>query len=437
MNIAIGKFGKSTIFSPKKWGMIGGDQESPVLITSLAQLNPDINFYLIGKSDFSRLDKTQQEALAPHGNIIDVWKDFDKDIMNVWEWPLHFAKENDIEFDFGIFYAGPTGTANIPNKCYKINVNEYAKTLESFEKYVGPINHLLNITDIPYVLIGEDYRYFPNKSRDLYNREKEILGTIKESGLRVKYNEYHQTEFIEEYVDVVPAHMDKLFLMGEKHRKLEISQRSNLMSIYSNGRWSTGGIPKTPIMEKWIHSKFDKNDWICYGEWDDNVINEKEYLNNYVEKPMAELQQQMLDTKYTFMIPITEGCASSKLWKMIYFGIIPFFHPLSDTSRNQIDDEELEILRPETPEELQKNIEYLENNSSEYKKVFDKLQKLLKVEYFNGVLLDNILKEKIAKYTDHGLEDLKSLRTGKIDYKLSSLFPKLIEKISLKTHKLF
>jgi len=44
-NILIGKFGKHISFDSNKWGMVGGDSESAILISCMAQCYPDVNFY--------------------------------------------------------------------------------------------------------------------------------------------------------------------------------------------------------------------------------------------------------------------------------------------------------------------------------------------------------------------------------------------------------
>ena len=56
MNIAIGKFGRSISFNENNWGAIGGDNEPPSLFLKLAELNPNNTYYLIGKSNFRRMD---------------------------------------------------------------------------------------------------------------------------------------------------------------------------------------------------------------------------------------------------------------------------------------------------------------------------------------------------------------------------------------------
>jgi len=55
-NILIGKFGKSISFNSKKWGMVGGDSESAILISCMAQLYPDVTFYIASPNDINKID---------------------------------------------------------------------------------------------------------------------------------------------------------------------------------------------------------------------------------------------------------------------------------------------------------------------------------------------------------------------------------------------
>ena len=55
-NILIGKFGKVISFNAEKWGMTGGDSESAILISCMAQSYPDVNFYIASRNDFDKID---------------------------------------------------------------------------------------------------------------------------------------------------------------------------------------------------------------------------------------------------------------------------------------------------------------------------------------------------------------------------------------------
>jgi hypothetical protein len=55
-NVLIGKFGKHISFDPSKWGMVGGDSESAILISCMAQCYPNVNFYIASRNDFDKIN---------------------------------------------------------------------------------------------------------------------------------------------------------------------------------------------------------------------------------------------------------------------------------------------------------------------------------------------------------------------------------------------
>ena len=67
-NIAIAKLSKSIRFDSTKWSPIGGDNEAPFLVYALAKAFPEDTFWIIGKSDYS---KVFPNGLLP--NIKDIW----------------------------------------------------------------------------------------------------------------------------------------------------------------------------------------------------------------------------------------------------------------------------------------------------------------------------------------------------------------------------
>ena len=126
-SVAIGKIGRSVLFDPSKWGAIGGDNEAPIFYENLFHKNPDVTFYLIGVSDYSRLDRKERERINKHGNVIDPWEGF-----NAWrkgwsgderaeriDYMTHWMQTAP-KIDAGIFFMGPTATSNVYGKSRKV-----------------------------------------------------------------------------------------------------------------------------------------------------------------------------------------------------------------------------------------------------------------------------------------------------------------------------
>ena len=68
-NYAVAKIGKSIKFNSSSWGSIGGDNEAPYFIYTMAKRYPNDTFWIIGKSDYSKVFK--DKPLLP--NIKDLW----------------------------------------------------------------------------------------------------------------------------------------------------------------------------------------------------------------------------------------------------------------------------------------------------------------------------------------------------------------------------
>ena len=119
MNIAIGKIGKSIKFGPEEKGkgkkaMTAGSIDARIIFQTLIKFNPQHKFYLIGRSNFSRLKPEIRNKIDPHKNVIDVWAEFhhwfesqdDKDeVTESWRFMEHVIKTND-KFHIGLFIAG-------------------------------------------------------------------------------------------------------------------------------------------------------------------------------------------------------------------------------------------------------------------------------------------------------------------------------------------
>ena len=77
MRIAIGKIGKSIKFGPEEKGtgkkaMTAGSIDARIIFQTLIKFNPQDTFYLIGRSNFSRLKPEVRKKVDPHGNVVDV-----------------------------------------------------------------------------------------------------------------------------------------------------------------------------------------------------------------------------------------------------------------------------------------------------------------------------------------------------------------------------
>lgn len=417
LNIVFGKIGKSLSFRQGKWGMIGGDHEAPALLSMLAQMNPNINFHIISKSDWKDLAPAEKLQHNGNGNIFDVWEKWNsKDGFDCTKWPLHVLQNTKI--DFGIIVSGPTGFSTIPNAMRTLDDDRVAKPSMMSERYVGPITRFLNESKIKYMEIGEDPRYYPIAARDLFNRPEYICGTrnvAKHRSVEIIDGYFGKVKEINLPVrDYRVSHMFMAMEPSDKRLK-EPGTRQNLVSIYSNGLRNQGGMQKFPAIKQYVLDQFP--DATIFGEWPEDTPGIKPYLSRIKPTPMIELIDQMYDTKYAFMIPIQEGWPTSKFFKHLLFGIIPFFHPLCGADYY---DDLPDYLKLKSATDFKQKIDFLESNPKEYLKLWKQCQSMLEDEYFDGSYFNDIILNEISLHVGKNAIDWT---TKSITHKMSCLWP--------------
>lgn len=402
MNIIFGKFGKSISFFRKKWGIIGGDYEPAKFLLAFAEMNPNINFWLIGANDFL---KYKELNLDTPSNIIDI-----KEKIGNRE-PENVVKffSNQIKIDFALIMSGLFGKINYNKKFINFKTNELRPVLNMFKTYCYPFVKVINDLNLKFVEFGEDGRYIPNIALDLL--------VIPEFAASTKSFDLNVEKFIDlnsswpnienKIIQVKNYDIDKLILCGEDYNfiKRDIQDKKNLISLYVNGVTGSVANKKLKIMNEFIYSNFPET--ITYGQWDENII-PQQYKNNFIKIPMIDLVEQMYDTKYTLLFPVLKDWFSSKFWKMVYFGIIPFYTKEFNIGNREIP----KFLLVNNPNELKEKIDFLESNLNFKNEIFNQLLKLIEnKDLYNGKFLNNtflkILKDSNIEHNNESI-DLKN-----------------------------
>ena len=414
-NILIGKFGKHISFDSNKWGMVGGDSESAILISCMAQCYPDVNFYIASRNDFQKIDSHTRNAINKNSNLFNIWEKYDSQIDNQ-SWINHYINSNDIKLDFGLFYGGPSSGSTIPNSMYLITEPDKTATpMSSSKRSVGIITKFLNDTGLPYVEIGEDPRYLPVQAKDLFNRSKKVLCVKDNITFSIKHiKEYLSREIIETTIPCSDIGHSYMFLMNEDKDDLlkEPGNRKTKINVAMHCTASQdGSVNKWNLVKNFILDPFPET--FIYGKWDEKII-AGEHQNQFKETPMTDLHDVMYDTKYTLAIGGSRTWGTqSKFWKMLIFGIIPFLDP---------DNENIfgapEFIQTKDAKDFIEKVNFLENNHDEYIKLWNECQELIQVEgLWDGSIFFNNLGTEISNIFDIQLE-----KKGTIDYKSSSIF---------------
>ena len=414
-NVLIGKFGKHISFDSKKWGMVGGDSESAILISCMAQCYPNVNFYIASRNDFDKINSHIRNAINKNSNVFNIWERYDSQVDNQ-SWIEKYVESNNIKLDFGLFYGGPSSGCTIPDSMYLITEPDKTATpMSSSKRSVGIITKFLNDSRLPYVEIGEDPRYLPVQAKDLFNRSKKILCVKEDMTFSIEHiKNYLSRKMIETEIPCSDVGHSYMFLMNEDKNDLlkEPGDRKTRINVAMHCTASQdGSVDKWNLVKNFILDPFPET--FIYGKWDEKIIAGK-HQNQFKEIPMTDLHDVMYDTKYTLAIGGSKTWGTqSKFWKMLMFGIIPFLDP---------DNENIfgapEFIETDSAEDFIKKISFLENNHDEYVKLWHECQELIQDDdLWNGSRFFNNLEREISDIFGIQLE-----RGGVIDYKSSSIF---------------
>lgn len=403
MNILIGKLSRNIYFNKEKWSIYAGDEEATLLYTMLARRYPEHKFYMVGRSDLTKYRKktsgaslfADEEEGIPE-NIIDLWEDCPPELFkanmdqvnpsgNLHFWMGEKIQRLGLKFDAGIIYQGPSGPVGTPNTGIKtLDGVSDAKTLIMFNVYHAPIVYTLNITQVPFVLLCSDPRYVPLLQRDMFNDELTILSQInKKIPDRKRIVSYDQPGKIR-YVTLNYEYsaIETVFMLDEKKTDFRTVKKDNLFIMGLNG-----GGNRQQIIKEWLLDRKGDCDIKIYGKWEDDFT--AQYPGVFENKGIKEVEDVFWATKYTMIPPFHNSLSNfvtQKFWKMIVYGIIPFFHPKYDTDKIfKVPD----FLRVKSPDEMWKKIRYLESNKDDYDKVMNKLWNMLDDGYYDGTILTN------------------------------------------------
>ena len=402
MNIAIGKIGKSIKFGPEEKGkgkkaMTAGSIDARIIFQTLIKFNPQHKFYLIGRSNFSRLKPEIRNKIDPHKNVIDVWAGFhnwfesqdDKDeVTESWRFMEHVIKTND-KFDIGLFIAGGVLDYAVQGKTLK--EGKHIKTLMAAAKYAGPIHHFINETKLPYMVLSLDPRCYPKPTKDILIPPKRIL-QLKNETMEVEHRVSYETD--EMVIDKVPAvysGIETLYAVEEDEPAGldaffdEPEQKRDINMVL----WLNEGKPsRYNDLKNFILDSVD--DVEVYGVWNEKALKDPRIQ----QVAMSELSWQFPRTKYTFCIPIAPGWATGKFWEMIKHGIIPFMHPEYDDQKNIGFPEE---LRVKDSNDLLEKINLYNSDEKLYNRLHKQLKDMITPEIKSGKYINDIIMKNVEE----------------------------------------
>lgn len=427
MNIAIGKLSKSLQFD-KEYRKTGkGDLAPMACYISLAKRYPRDKFYLIGTSDFQK-SATNESLRKDNGipaNIIDLSaiakERFKKDQKNTkpvgfgailasnkdsWTHHEHYCEyivdvinEQNIKFDYGIFFLGPD-CSNVLPWCYsrdtykKTGKKQMLKILQMSANYTAPIVNAINTFKFPYIFVNEDPRYVPMASKDILWPEACYLSHLTKDCEVQRMEGYYDDSL------KLKSHTEHFMYSGIERTSLLFLKKYDFRNKdgfeidgrqYKKDGFLFVACNESPSrfanIKSWILDKYDNVP--IYGKWADDTI--KGYESRFINKPMAYLQDEMWRAKYTYIPGFFDkmtNFVTIKIWEMCIYGILPFF------DKTKYDTDKCvpvpEFLRCSSPGDMKSKIEMLEKDPDLYQKYLNDIYELVSDDYFNGKFICKI-----------------------------------------------
>lgn len=389
MNILYGKLGRSVTFNKERWSTIGGDNEAPTLLLNLAKNRPNDKFYLVSNGDFLKLPDGIRNK---YPNIIPLMTGYNANYDD-HTYLLELIKRKNLKIDYAIIYSGLTSRINIYGLEYLNNKGEIkkAKTLDFARCYVAPIIHVLNELKPRWCFLATDPRFCPPEMRDLTHMPEIIHSQINTTMEFKAVTNWLTLETSSYNIECKYNAIETVFLMNKRRPTFEqyIRPRTDKINIVLNeGADNRGAIMRGPILKEYVLDQFS-DDISVYGKWSDEWMSDKRFKGPV---RIEELSKLLINTKYTFIIPISYDWATAKFCEMSYFGILPFMHKYYDSQKNISCPD---FLRISHPKELKEKIEFLEANENERIRLLTEIYSIYDESYYNGSNVVNRIFERI------------------------------------------
>lgn len=370
MKIGYCKLGRAMPLARERWGVVGGDDEPPLLLKTLAERHPEHEFVIVGRNSGER---PTDVGLPP--NVTNPWTDLTRvvkrelagrdqpqrivgdDLAHVLAVFDHLVVPLFAECDALVVWAGQHGTSNSPMPKIGAGYDDlpWTQPQKSFTLYVSyvvrGINAFRERDPLRYeeIWLVPDPRNYP-KARDIKWPQRRPILAQYDFTKREKFERYRdwrtptecgfddvatvdetghvwigrQTYVYSglELCGVLPEHVDARFdpdWSGRKHLGLFINEAR---AYVAQNRLDALVDYVLPLAPSWIHGKWSVESKRVIGEWGYDV-----------EPAPAEVYYDKLrSVRATFTTPSSgSGWATTKPWQAFATGTVCFFHPGYDT----------------------------------------------------------------------------------------------------------
>lgn len=408
MKIGIGKFGKTVYFgnvSSLRSVMTSGAIDGPRIFGSLVRKYPEHEFYMIGRSNFSRLSPEEKDAVAPAGNLIDPWSMFDDwrakygqdEFLDPTEFLDFWRRNSGVELDFGVFLPGNVFSISVVGKSILKTQDRVAKSLLATSNYTAPVFHYINQTTFPYLILLTDPRtWMMGRNEDLFRTPRVILSQMNEE-IKTKHRHAYDDRATKVYsTSAVYSGVETLYLMEEEKKaslnnffaeEQEEKERDIRVMVMLN----EGDPSRLPEVKKYLHDVPDHG-IVVYGKWKKELLD----TGNFADVPMADMEDEMSRTRYTLCVPIKKGWATGKFWDMLRRGILPFVTADYDVQDNM---RIPSFLKVSSGAEFRAKMDELDADPDKRETLLKQCEALVKPEYKDGThIAETIMKHVIEEY---------------------------------------
>jgi len=386
MKVLFGSLGSPNILKSKNLKRYNGSVEGYNYIWILAR-NPSIDHLYIASQDWEGLSPLEKADLDPRNIIINCYENYKKSASSH---TVLFEYLKNIQIDFALCKLGYAwGKNSLPDIIFNPEGGMYE--CQEQNAYSSNLIYFLNNTRTPYFMLCPDPRQVKAQVPVKWNKVKfltsepvihrydtihkpiEIMSQINMEVNLLSVKELAKTA-AEQIFTVTPIPLryrgtdlitsifyDKIKIPDNKKYRMNIGMMQGINLEDNSYRFN--------CLKDWV-LKFPFNkDVGVYGSKDNKTENwDEEFVKQYPlnfkgKRDYKDLDDILLNTRYTFVIGIGPHWSTAKWAENLILGCIPFVHPDYDTQYNSIP--KGSILRVKSPEELYERIEYFDNHNTE------------------------------------------------------------------------
>lgn len=404
-NIGYSKSGRSINFDYQTSGSsAGGEVETVRFLAALANNNPNINFYITGKSNYTRLKEKKPEVLDSifdYDNVIDCWANPNKDMENFLS---QYFSSVGVKLDAHIVNTGPSTDKAIPNVIMHRRENRPAKIAMFCYSYITPIISFINQNqDIPVYEIRPDLRFQLTDHKDLLATPTLFAQTL-ETMTQNRITSYEDHTMLQIERPGIYTHFEKAFMYRAGEPSKNRDRDALFVSVMNEHK------DRFKFIKEWVLQNFNE-DISIYGKWKHPEAQPESDPRFRGLIDWFELQGILNNTRSSFCME-THGWITSKYVEQIHAGVVPIIHHMYDKYNlmGKVADWPKE-LKPNTPKEFKAIVDKLADKHY-YIDTIDMLQDTYcRPEFYDGTFIaEQTLGKIIPEYKLPDLTQFEHLR---------------------------